>query len=399
MMTSYFNLLKYAATGIASPDMSYFDKMRASTLMGGVVQTLTGQPPLSFKSDGSPLISWSMLGNGSQTGTPTPSAPIMPEMCGVRTGNLCLVSQSNSIYYAALNRYSVNNNSVTVTGEALFGFVCKASPNTDYAVSAYADKIGAHLRIREYSDVPTEWSTNFVKQPLNKQLTTYSDASFTTDSSTNYLLVVFYTPPTTTQINIFNIMLNSGSEALPYEPYGYKIPLTNAGQTVPIYLGQVSTVRRIKKLVLTGEEKVTPYTGYGAQNCFFVSKSGVTASEGLCNFYTNVTNLTPWINTNNSFMVSANTIRIHDGRFSEVSELEGFLAAQYAAGTPVTVWYVLATPETAIVNEPLCKISTYADELSSTDAGIIIPTAKGDNTLTVDMPIQPSEMTITVRMQ
>jgi hypothetical protein len=61
----------------------------------------------------------------------------------------------------------------------------------------------------------------------------------------------------------------------------------------------------------------------------------------------------------------------------------------------VVIWYVLATPETAIVNEPLAKIGDYADELSSTDAGVTIPTAKGGNTLSVDTTVQPSEMSIT----
>ena len=49
-------------------------------------------------------------------------------------------------------------------------------------------------------------------------------------------------------------MLNAGSTALPYEPYGYKIPITCGGQTVPVYLGEVPTVRRVKKLVLDGTE-------------------------------------------------------------------------------------------------------------------------------------------------
>lgn len=35
MSANFYELLKYAATGIASPDMTYYDRMRASTLMGG----------------------------------------------------------------------------------------------------------------------------------------------------------------------------------------------------------------------------------------------------------------------------------------------------------------------------------------------------------------------------
>ena len=41
------------------------------------------------------------------------------------------------------------------------------------------------------------------------------------------------------------------------------------------------------------------------------------------------------------------------------------------------------------------KIGDYADELSSTNAGVTIPTVEEQNTLTVDTDLQPSEMTIT----
>ena len=56
----------------------------------------------------------------------------------------------------------------------------------------------------------------------------------------------------------------------------------------------------------------------------------------------------------------------------------------------MTVWYSTATPETGIVNEPLRKIGTYADEVS----GISIPTIAGANTLSVDTTLQPSEVTV-----
>ena len=86
-----------------------------------------------------------------------------------------------------------------------------------------------------------------------------------------------------------------------------------------------------------------------------------------------------------------------DTTITTVDGFKAWLAAQYAAETPVTVWYILAEPETGIVNEPLCKIGDYADELSSTDAGATIPTVKGQNTLTVGTELQPSEMTIVYR--
>jgi hypothetical protein len=95
---------------------------------------------------------------------------------------------------------------------------------------------------------------------------------------------------------------------------------------------------------------------------------------------------------NNVYYQSGSTLYFHDKRFTTADDFKAYLAAQYAAGTPVTVWYVLAEPETGIVNEPLMRIGDYADTLT-TDTPI--PTAKGSNTLTVDTTVQPSEMMIT----
>jgi hypothetical protein len=148
---------------------------------------------------------------------------------GGRTVNLCLVSQNNSIYYSTLNAYSINNNCVAVTGQALFGFICKVSPNTEYTVSAYADKTGALLRIRTYSDVPTNWTTNFIDQPVNNILMSpNSDASFTTNNLTNYLLVTFYMSEVYAPINIYNIMLIPGSTApASFVPFGYEVDMVS----------------------------------------------------------------------------------------------------------------------------------------------------------------------------
>lgn len=71
-------------------------------------------------------------------------------------------------------------------------------------------------------------------------------------------------------------------------------------------------------------------------------------------------------------------------------------AAEFkAAMSGVYMWYVLAEPTTGIVNEPLAKIGDYADELHSADTTVTIPTAKGQNTLTVDTDLQPSSMSVT----
>jgi hypothetical protein len=73
-----------------------------------------------------------------------------------------------------------------------------------------------------------------------------------------------------------------------------------------------------------------------------------------------------------------------------ITDFKAYLAAQYAAGTPVTIWYMLATPETAVVNEPLMKIGDYADSLTTS-----IPCTAGENTIDVQTTVAPSEVTAT----
>lgn len=265
-MTSLQNLYRYAKTGVASKDMTSFDKLLAMQLAGDrfPIESIITVPPISFQSDGSPLISLSMKGNGQNTGTPSPDNIIMPTFCGKLVG--------------------------------------------------------------------TDWT----------------------------------------------------------------IPITCAGQTVPVYLGQTQTVRRIKKLVLTGEESLTAFSTRGVYGITGQTPPIANYQYQICSHYGLKNSWTDIQSTDLSFGVATtNTLVIHDNNYSTAAAFKSYLAEQNAEGTPVTVWYVLATPTTGIVNEPLAKIGTYADELSSTDAGFQIPTANGNNVLTIGTDLQPSSVSIT----
>lgn len=91
-------------------------------------------------------------------------------------------------------------------------------------------------------------------------------------------------------------------------------------------------------------------------------------------------------------------MRINSSIASSIAELKTFLAQQYAAGTPVMVWYVLAEPETAVVNEPLMKIGNYTDTIDSTQTSVQIPTAAGETTISwAGEGLAPSEVELTYR--
>lgn len=367
--------------------------------------TVTGVPPISFtKSIGKPLVSWDLLGNTQQTGTPSPDNPVMPTFCGVRTAQLLDIKDGtqtiNNVAWAAYHG--------TITAQG----VTTAESASD-AVIVYDGKFTRGGNYINYCRIQASKS---IKPPSGTY--TFSANANPSDSSrialivgdndgrfsdgtarkiavgetfsvngNEYIMLVLSSHANLNQYNFGNIMLNSGSTALPYEPYGWKIPITCAGQTVPVYLGEVPTVRRIKKLVLSGTENWRESSDGNIYIALSPDK-GVAWTPVLSTHFAMAQ-----VKTNGNILIFVNA----KVDFDTVEECKTYLATQYAVGTPVTVWYVLETPETAIVNEPLAKIGDYADELHSADADVTIPTAKGNNTLTVDTDLPPSSMTIVYR--
>ena len=218
--------------------------------------------------------------------------------------------------------------------------------------------------------------------------------SFTADGNSEYIIRTAKNTGTTWEAEKYSdMMLNTGPEALPYEPYIEPIE-TN------IYLGEVETTRRIKKLVLTGEETITK----AASNPVFTIQLGGSNTPLSENA---VTTLSTHYQSQNNVAGTGNvgdmrvcirrgygTMHMGDARYDNITDFKSYLAAQYAAGTPVTVWYVLATPTTSIVNEPIMRIGDYADTLSMEQAGVEVPTLKRPNTTEIDIitSLPPSEV-------
>jgi hypothetical protein len=180
-----------------------------------------------------------------------------------------------------------------------------------------------------------------------------------------------------------------------YEPYGYKIPISSADTTTPIYLGEVQTTRQIKKVVFDGTEEWT--SSYGS---FRFTLNGYLRVRGwipYCSHYKGIDFVTGGDNLQNgetAFLLTNsgnNYLYVCDTSITTANAFKTYLQQQYAAGTPVCVWYVLATEETAVVNEPLMRIGDYADEVSN---AATIPTVNGSNTFDVDTTVKPSEVYI-----
>lgn len=170
----------------------------------------------------------------------------------------------------------------------------------------------------------------------------------------------------------------------------YKLPLTLGSTTTDIYLGEVQSERTIKKLVLDGTEAWS----IEAQDNFYLSNvitDAELAKTVVCSHQASISNVyvaraeNAWISGAGRFNFTTTAVS------HTTADFKAFLAQQYANGTPVTVWYVLAEPETAVVNEPLRKIGDYVDSVSGTG----LATSGAAQEFNINTTLKPSEVDMT----
>ena len=207
-----------------------FTMLAASKMNGGRdrLHELSGIPPLSFTAKGKPLTAWSITGNTVQDGTPTPENPVEVQAVGDRTGNLfdgtiCI----DNVILSQRGNLAPNNS------YALSEYI-PVEPNMSYIYHFYHNiaENRSTYSICEYD------SNQNVIQPLTVQWITENrdyNISFTTQANTAYIRINWKKAPDD------DLMLITGSTPLPYEPYGYKIPVVTSADgtepiTTPIYL-------------------------------------------------------------------------------------------------------------------------------------------------------------------
>lgn len=208
---NYFEMLKYSKTGISNDEMTGFDKAKATALCGGGAKTISGEPPLSFDSAASGyLIDWQIDG---QT------------VSGAKVGD-----QTANLFTGEYIGGSVNNDTfifVTATSGAKSAIIA-VEPNTTYTIQRIDSS--NRFNLGECADYPVN-NTQLTKIYSGNNPPDY--ITFTTASTTHYIVAYVSTSSEKAEPRM---MLNTGSTALDYEPYGYKIPVTCGGSTTNIYI-------------------------------------------------------------------------------------------------------------------------------------------------------------------
>ena len=358
--------------------------------------TETIQSGDTIYANGQPITTYTLKGNTVQDGTPTPSNPVDVNGVGNKTANL--LNQDESTQgdgYLADSVIGINNQGQPQTISTPNFFV------TEY-ISVNA---GTYYY---YSDLyrATGNLAKFMFYNANKEFIGYTERQTALEEQPVYELSSFSAPANTAymRMNIDKLSTKNclyTSQLPSYEPYGqYKIPILTAQGSAVNYLGSVSSNRQIYKLVLDGTENYGKDSGGTYLYYKAVNPTHAKIEQCLCTHLPNASDYprdsigiyaTKWANNAIYFNFGSAVMDVQPSG-NTVAGLKEYLAAQYAAGTPVTIWYILETPTTGIVNEPLMKIGTYADTLSNAAS---IPTTEGANTITVDTTVQPSEFTAT----
>lgn len=205
---------------------------------GGIVESnpiyykqreMVGTSPMQFKALGLPLKDYRIYGETLQDGTPSPDMPVDVVGCGVRTENLAPNTGWVNGYITTTGTLDPNN----ASGEKASDFI----PILSGISLAYSYRGGsfpsegvqaAQIAWRAIAFYRSDKS--FISRPGGEE----PAALFTSvPNDTAYIRLTLRTYGQ----DVSNVMLNTGSTALPYEPYGYKIPVTIGNTTIPIYIG------------------------------------------------------------------------------------------------------------------------------------------------------------------
>lgn len=331
--------------------------------------------PVTILTDGQPVTSWTMKGNTTTSGTPSPSSPVTISGVGEETANL------------------FNYETVTA-GRAINDGTGGTIAKTGYNASAYIN-IEGFSKISLLDTQSNRWGAFYDE---NKTYISGFNGYGTRTVPQNAVYVRVTVPDD----YLTTFMLNGGETLLPFEPYGkYKISILKGSQALtPIYVSQelyklgdysdsinssgTATYYIVKK-VLDGTETWTYVAAQSGGEYYFRTKLGnygyVVSDLAISTHYswTNITSSTSemGIDSINSETANLGGIAIRDTNYANATAFAAYIAQQYANGTPVVVYYVLATPTTESVTAPS------------------IPTTGGEVTLDVDTTVKPSELDLT----
>jgi hypothetical protein len=197
----------------------------------------TGAVPYTFRADGTPLLDWYIKGNTVQNGTP--SNPVDVNGVGVRTAQLWDISSWDgaTAQRGTLERVTTGYK-LTATSDNAYTMTYDNSAYSYPVTSEETYTLSWEVNNPNISGVIYIFTgANVADTPLTTVYTGSRSKTFTVPSGHNYMAFRLGVSTSGDSITYTNIMLNTGSTALPHEPYGYKIPISCGGTVNGVYIG------------------------------------------------------------------------------------------------------------------------------------------------------------------
>ena len=176
--------------------------------------------PKTIIGDGQPISSWSMKGNMQQSGTPTPSNPIYPTECGEKTANLYNYAETVDV---TDNKYLDQQGVERSSSSYQISYPITVEPETEYTWQFGGVNKHTAPTVGFYDS-----NDNLISAAQHINAATHF--TFTTPSNCDYVRASVY------KNSKSEAMLSKTSTAIPFEPYGYKIPISSGNATTPVYI-------------------------------------------------------------------------------------------------------------------------------------------------------------------
>lgn len=208
-MLTYWEILTAIQSNVPVND-SYAQLWGRKSRNNYRITTYTGALPATLaNTKAGYLHRYKIYGNTVQDGTPTPSDPIIPQECGERTGNLFNGQGTDNYgYYQADHGTYINDK--------------------NYKYWKFPVKEGDIIR---WTTIGAGWGCLFSKGVFEGRFYA-SHTPFTVPANIDEITSNFSS-------TAWESAMVTKNQPLPntYIPYGYKLPLTSAGQDVDIYIG------------------------------------------------------------------------------------------------------------------------------------------------------------------
>lgn len=178
------------------------------------------------------ISSWTIKGNEQHTGTPAPGNPIRG--VGEETANLFTKNGATDGKY--IDASGNEQDSTSTIYQFAHTALLPINPSSEFTFSlvAQAKSAGTSHRIIGY-DNNGDYIAELANLIVLVNEAGFKSVTFNTPANCHYFTINYVNTyyPNTADLNL---MLNTGSTAQSYEPYGYKIPISSGNATTPVYI-------------------------------------------------------------------------------------------------------------------------------------------------------------------